>query len=78
MRITAISSPRHVATIARQLTLHLRVTSGAVLIAREQQDLLAGGGLPIAAADGIQSLDWDTGQLWVQGDPAGTFEVVLP
>jgi hypothetical protein len=78
MRITAISSPRKVATIPKLYTLHMRVITGSVLLARDQHTLMTGGGLPISAGDGLVSLVWDSGDVWVQGEITGTMEIVLP
>jgi hypothetical protein len=79
MRIAAIASPRKVATIPKLYTLHMRVIgAGGVLLAREEQTLISGGGLPVSSTDGLVSLVWDAGEVWVQGDPTGTMEIVLP
>lgn len=79
MRISVNDTPRNVARIPRKLNLHMRVISGTALISRDGQTLLTGGGLPIAVADGIQSLEWDAGDLWISGS-GGTaeIEVILP
>lgn len=81
MRLTVSDSPRHVATLSTREWIHLRVLSGDVLLARENQTLLAGNGLPVAVSDGLVSLNWQAGNLWIQS-PAGSgnavLEVVLP
>lgn len=79
LRFRATDSPRKIATIQRQLFLHMRVVSGAVLLSRDQQTLMDGGGLAVTQDDGIQSLQWDAGELWFQkAVDEGTIEVILP
>ena len=81
MRITLVDSARHIANVPRFTHVIVRVIAGTVLIGRDRQTLEDGGGLPVAVSDGIQSLDWDTGPLYMAATPAGTqasIEVVLP
>lgn len=79
MRISVTDTPRNVARIPERRNLHLRVISGNALLSRDGQTLLTGGGLPIGTADGIVTLEWDAGELWISGS-GGTsvLEVILP
>lgn len=81
MRLTVSDSPRHVAKLSTREWIHLRVISGNVLLARENQSLVAGDGLPVGVSDGLVSLNWQAGDLWIQspsGSGSAVLEVVLP
>lgn len=79
MRVLLKDSPRHLATIHVRTWIHLRVISGNVRIARENQELLGGAGLPVLTSDGIVSLNWQTGSIWAQGSGGDAeLEIVLP
>jgi len=81
MRLTLIDTPRKIAQIPKFSHLILRVTAGALRLGRDEQDLVSGGGLPVAVADNIVNLDWDIGAIWMVSDPAGstsTVEVLVP
>ena len=81
MKVSIVDSPRKIAKVPRFMHVHMRVASGTVLLARDNQTLIDGGGLSVSAADGILSLPWDTGDLWMAAYPQGTtaqIEMVLP
>lgn len=81
MRIGLVDSPRLIADPPRFLHVILRVISGDVLVGRDRQTLSDGGGLPVAASDGIVTLFWDAGALYMASTPAGTqasIEVIVP
>ena len=80
MRITLVDTPRHIAPVPRFTHILLRVISGDVLLGRDRQSISDGGGLPVAVADGIQNLAWDTGELWMSAATGTTAvaEVIVP
>ncbi len=73
-------SPRKVATLPRCANVHFRVLTGDALVAQTSQELIDGGGLPIAITDGIVSLEWQQGELWLSagGSADCVLEVIVP
>lgn len=79
MRINLVSSPRKIATLRRPAWLHLRAISGTALLAPDQQTLTDGGGLPVSVGDGIVSLNWENGDVFMAGQGgASEVEIVIP
>lgn len=54
----------------------LRVISGNIRVGLTDEQLRTGGGLPVASADGLLSLPWETAEVWVAG--VGELVIVLP
>ena len=79
MKVIVSETPRRIARLQRSSPVLLRVKSGSVRIAQEQESLFGGDGLPVTAADGIQSWIWPEGEFWVCADAGGALiEVILP
>jgi len=80
MRITLIDSASPIATIPRFQHVILRVISGTILIGRDRQSVENGGGLPASVADGIVTLAWDAGPLFMAAASGtqATAEVIVP
>lgn len=79
MKIELASGPRRIAFIPSGRRVHLRVTGGTIRLAEDPQTLTDGAGIPVSSADGLVSLVWDSGPLWMapDGGPA-TIQLVLP
>lgn len=78
MRLSFPNSPRLICRVPVTRHIHIRAINGDLLISRDQQTLLDGGGLPVAVTDGIVSLQWDAGEIWAMGAPNATVEVIVP
>lgn len=79
MRLSLVETPRKICTVPRSLRIHLRAISGTALLARDPQTLFDGGGLPVGTADGIVSLEWENGALWMAGQGgAAVVEAIVP
>lgn len=79
MRLSLASSPRRIARLPRAAPVLVRVISGQTRVATGAEDLLAGYGLPVEAADGPQNWIWPEGELWMAGGVVQTdVEVILP
>jgi len=79
MKVIVSETPRRIARLQRNSPVLLCVKSGSVRIAQEQESLFGGDGLPVTAADGIQSWIWPEGELWICADSGGALiEVILP
>jgi hypothetical protein len=81
MRLSLVDSPRNICHIPKTLNVIMRVISGDVIVGRDRQTLADGGGLPVGTSDGIVTLAWDAGALFMAASPAGAsavVEVVVP
>jgi hypothetical protein len=79
MKVIVSETPRRIARLQRHSPVLLKVRSGSVRVAQEQESLFGGDGLPVSATDGIQSWIWPEGEFWVCADAGGALiEVILP
>jgi len=79
MRISLDTGPRNIARIRKTHEhITIRVISGDCIIGRDRQGLSDGGGMPVYTSDGIVSIAWEVGELWMAGAPTAVVEVIVP
>lgn len=71
-------TPRRIARLARHSSVLLRVLNGSIRVGDSAEGLHAGGGIPVSAADGIQNWNVPEMEIWIIGDPAAKFELIVP